>query len=145
MAIATTLSVFGLTLFDTHPAQSATFKYTTAVGETIYTENSTNVNGANYDGTFVNSIFDPFAQTFREFSGFFVITRGSSRFAPIRLSSLQAQLNLIFSSFGAPVAGSPTVVSRGWSVERIPEPNIVLALALLSGSGMLFIKKLRRI
>ncbi len=48
------------------------------------------------------------------------------------MSSLLARLNLIFSSFGAPVAGSPTVVSRGWSVERISEPNTVLALALLS-------------
>jgi hypothetical protein len=48
-----------------------------------------------------------------------------------------------FGLFGAPVAGNPTVVSRGWSVERIPEPNIVLALALLGGSGMLFTKKLR--
>jgi hypothetical protein len=64
---------------------------------------------------------------------------------PVRLFSPQARLNLIFNSIGAPVAGSPTVVSTGWSVERIPEPNIVLALALLSSSGMLFTKKLRKI
>ncbi|MEL7039666.1 MAG: hypothetical protein AAFO04_29255 [Cyanobacteria bacterium J06592_8] len=76
-AIATTLSALIGIFLAPNPAQSATFIYQTATIESVYTERPTTINNITYDGIFQNSVFDPFAMRFREFSGFFVVTEGS--------------------------------------------------------------------
>lgn len=45
----------------------------------------------------------------------------------------------------APIANSPTVLSKGWSVETVPEPSIVAALGLLGSCTFLVKKKNSRI
>lgn len=40
----------------------------------------------------------------------------------------------------APIAGAPTVVSKGWEVASVPEPGTAIALGFLGGS-MLLTKK----
>ena len=155
---------------------SATFKYTSRTTQTIYTEGKTTRDGVTYDGTFINFIFDPFAQMFRQFSGVFSITNGSLgeavAVAAVQISPRDrlslgeegiarteylANLQDValvpgaitfppglrefdFKFVPAPVAGVPTVLAQGWSVNKISEPGAIITLGLL-GMGLLIRKK----
>ena len=177
--LSTVASVlFGLSFVcvTEHSASSATFKYTSGTTETIYIEGETTREGITYDGTFINSIFDPFAQMFRQFSGVFSIINGSLgeavtvaavQISPIDRLSLGEEgiarteyladlqdVALIpgaitfppglrefdFKFVPAPVAGVPTVLARGWSVNRVNEPGAIVTLGFLGG-GLLMIRK----
>lgn len=170
------LLALGLVLINGYSASSATFRYTSATTETIYTEGETTINGVTYDGTFINSIFDPFAMMFRQFSGLFSITDGSLGEA-VAVAAVQTNpsdrtllgeegiarteylanlqdVALIpevitlpeglsefdFKFIPAPVAGTPTVLARGWSVEKVSEPGAIVAIGFL-GSGLLMMGK----
>jgi hypothetical protein len=178
-AITTGMLALNLVFTSSQPAFSATFRYKTAITDTLYTEGRTTIGGVTYDGTFKNSIFDPFAQIFRQFSGFFSVSQGSLGGAVtvravqsspedrtslgeqgIALSQYLADAQDVasipnavifpagltefdFKFVPAPIAKSPTVLSKGWSVETVPEPSIVGVLGLL-GSYMFVVKKKTR-
>ena len=46
-----------------------------------------------------------------------------------------------FKFIPASVAGSPTVLTQGWSVEKVNEPHVIAALGFL-GAGFLMMNKL---
>ena len=180
-AVTTGLLALNLVFTSSQPAFSATFRYRTAITDSLYTEGRTTIAGVTYDGTFSNSIFDPFARIFRQFSGFFSVTQGSLGTAVAvravqsspedRTSLGEEGIALIqyladaqdvssipnafifpagltefdFKFVPAPIANSPTVLSKGWSVETVPEPSIVAALGLLGSCTFLVKKKNSRI
>lgn len=75
--VASVLLGLSFVFISGNSASSATFKYRSGTTETTYTKGEITRNGVTYDGTFINSIFDPFAMMFRQFSGVFSITNGS--------------------------------------------------------------------
>ena len=173
--------LLALSLISIHAysASSATFRYKSETTETTYTEGETTVNGVTYDGTFVNSIFDPFAMMFRRFSGFFSVTDGSLGEAvavaavqtnptnrlslgeegiarteylaePQDVASIPGAITFPsslsefdFKFAPAPVAETPTVLARGWSVETVSEPGIIVALGFFGGSLLMMGKPQR--
>ena len=164
-------SILSFVLFDAPLALSATFRYKTSITDTLFTENPTIVNGIHYDGTFENSIFNPFSQTFIQFFGFFAIEEGvlgesvslkAVQNSPVDRTFLGEsgitqiqyfnQLQNVatipdalvippnlsqfdFKFVPATVANRPTVVTQGWTVSRVPESDLVIALGFL-GIGL---------
>lgn len=74
--MATIGTTLGVALVTMSPAVAATFRYTTLTTQTVYSEGSTVVAGTSYDGTFVNTIFNPFFGLTQTFSGFYRIQTG---------------------------------------------------------------------
>ncbi|MGF1521865.1 MAG: hypothetical protein ACFBSF_06030 [Leptolyngbyaceae cyanobacterium] len=57
-------------------AIAASFRYITPTTNTLYTEAPAVVAGIPYDGTFINTIFNPFLEAEQTFSGFYQIQTG---------------------------------------------------------------------
>ena len=66
-----------LAFINGNPVQAATFRYTIAQSETLYKEDKTILNGVEYDGSFINSVFDPVTNVTNDMFGFFSIISGS--------------------------------------------------------------------
>lgn len=159
-----------------YAASSATFRYRSGTTETTYTKDETTRDGITYDGTFVNSVFDPFAQIARQFFGLFSVTDGllgeavtvaAVQTRPIDRTSLGEEgiarteylanlqdVDLIpgaitfppglskfdFKFVPAPIAGTPTILAQGWSVEKVSEPGVIVAISFL-GFGLLLMRQ----
>ncbi|MGB3296553.1 MAG: hypothetical protein WBB01_26505 [Phormidesmis sp.] len=55
---------------------AASFRYTTLTNQTTYTEGATAIAGSPYEGTFTNTIFNPFSGLAQTFSGFYQVQSG---------------------------------------------------------------------
>ena len=66
-----------LAFINGKPVQAATFRYTTQRSDTLYKKDKTILNGVEYDGSFINSVFNPDTNERFEASGFFSIISGS--------------------------------------------------------------------
>lgn len=73
---ATVAATLGGVVMTMPPAIAASFRYTTLTTNTLYTEDPTVVAGIAYDGTFINTIFNPFLGAEQIFAGFYQIQTG---------------------------------------------------------------------
>ena len=164
-----------LAFINGNPVQAATFRYTIAQSETLYKEDKTILNGVEYDGSFINSVFDPVTNVTNDMFGFFSIISGSLGKAmaveavqksPVDRTTLgdlwtvQAEYlatpeavtkvpgavtqppgltEFDFKFVPSKASGEPTVLSKGWSAEKVPEPSAILSLGVFS--GLLLLKK----
>lgn len=162
-------------LFTAAPSLAVTFRYTTPTTTTLYTEDEVTVAGVTFDGSFDNTIFNPFSNSEQTFSGFYTLQSGTLGEAvsiqavqqsPIdRTGYFEAGLSNIeylaqpvpipsdtgvfaalpdmsfydFRLDPAPISDAPTVLSRGWEAEKVPEPGsglVILGLAVYGSARM---------
>ena len=165
-----------LAFINGNPVQAATFRYTAGRTETLYKEDKTILNGVEYDGSFINSVFNPDTNERFEASGFFSIISGflgkamaleAVQKSPVDQTALAdlwtAQVEYLataetvatvpgavltrppgltefdFKFVPPKVTGRPTVLYKGWSSEKVPEPSAVLSLGVFS--SLLLLKK----
>lgn len=58
------------------PSLASTFRYTTPTTTTLYNEGETTVAGLTFDGTFENTVLNPFSGLEQTFSGFYRVQAG---------------------------------------------------------------------